>query len=321
MSEFKSPSAGKSNIRTESAHPQDSFYKELLDSLYDGVYFVDADRRITYWNQGAERITGYLSRNIIGSFCHANRLDHITNEGEHLCFNGCPLLETIKDGKPREAEVHLRHAEGHRVPVLVRTSPIHDEHGQIIGAVEVFSNNHVVLRFRRQVDHLEKAILRDPLTQLGNRAFLKMKIAAALHEHQQFEAPFGLLFMDVDHFKSINDTHGHSTGDHALQLVAKTLKENLRSTDTCGRWGGEEFLVILSDVDEHSLAKVAEKFRVMIANSRVAVSGIDVPLTVSIGAAFFQPQDTSETLIHRADQLMYLSKQNGRNRVTVEEYR
>lgn len=321
METLISPSTLQNSAEIADISMQERFYKELLDSLYDGVYFVDADRRITYWNQGAERITGYLSRNIIGSFCHANRLDHITNEGEHLCFNGCPLLETIKDGKPREAEVHLRHAEGHRVPVLVRTSPIHDEHGKIIGAVEVFSNNHVVLRYRRQVDHLEQAILRDPLTQLGNRAFLEMKMAAALHEHQQFEAPFGLLFMDIDHFKSINDTHGHTAGDHALQLVAKTLKENLRSTDTCGRWGGEEFLVILSDVDEHSLAKVAEKFRVMIANSRVAVYGIDIPLTVSIGAAFFQPQDTSATLIHRADQLMYISKQNGRNRVTVEALR
>jgi diguanylate cyclase (GGDEF)-like protein/PAS domain S-box-containing protein len=318
MDQIASSPTGSMNSRTGGALVQDSFYKELLDSLHDGVYFVDADRRITYWNQGAERITGYSTQSMVGLFCHANRLDHITDEGRHLCFDGCPLMETIRDGKPREAEVYLRHAEGHRVPVLVRTAPIHDRQGQITGAVEIFSNNQVVLRYRRQVDHLEQAVLRDPLTQLGNRAFLETKIATALHEYRQFNVPFGLLFMDVDHFKSINDTYGHSQGDLALQTVARTLLENLRSTDACGRWGGEEFLVLLNQVDEHSLAKVAEKFRAMIAHSLILYQGARIPLTVSIGATLFQPQDTNETIIQRADQLMYISKQKGRNCATVE---
>ena len=85
--------------------PEDNFHKHLIDNLYDGVYFVDVDRRITYWNRGAERITGYLSEMVVGTFCNNNLLNHITDNGKHLCEDGCPLLETIRDGREREAEV------------------------------------------------------------------------------------------------------------------------------------------------------------------------------------------------------------------------
>ena len=94
---------------------------KLLDSLFDGVYFVDLDRRITYWNAGAERISGYLRSEVVGSCCADNLLRHIDTEGHKLCQDGCPLAATMRDGKTRESSVYLHHKFGHRVPVLVRT--------------------------------------------------------------------------------------------------------------------------------------------------------------------------------------------------------
>lgn len=296
---------------------EDKFFKELMDNLYDGVYFVDNERRINYWNNGAQRITGYTAQEVIGTLCNYNKLDHVSDSGKHLCNDGCPLLATIQDGQPREAEVHLRHAEGYRVPVLVRTSPIRDENQQIIGAVEVFSNNQSMFKIRRKVDQLEEIVLHDALTGLGNRTFLDMKIRSAISEYQRHGLPFGLLFIDIDHFKSVNDTYGHNEGDKVLRNVARTLSGHLRNVDACGRWGGEEFIALLLDLDAQNLSHIAVKLLAMIESSNLKIDGQDVNVTASIGATLVQENDNLESLIERADALMYQSKLGGRNQVTV----
>ncbi len=298
--------------------PENQFHKSLVDNLYDGVYFVNADRRITYWNKGAERITGHPAQSVIGRFCNDNVLDHVTDDGQYFCTDGCPLLATITDGEPREAEVHLRHADGYRVPVLVRTTPIYDEQNKIIGAVEVFSNNHSLFKMKRRVDELEQAVFRDPLTGVNNRKLLEIKVNSALQEYRQHQIPFGVLFLDIDHFKAVNDFHGHLMGDIVLQNTARNLMVHLRSTDICGRWGGEEFVAILYNVNLKGLSRIAEKLRTMIANSAVNIEEERISVTASIGATLVREADTLETIIERADQLMYQSKQGGRNRVTTE---
>jgi len=293
------------------------FHKSLIDNLYDGVYFVDTKQLITYWNKGAERITGYPAEAVINQFCHSNILDHVSETGQHYCTEGCPLLATLQDGEPRETEVHLRHADGHRVPVLVRTTPIYDDKNKIIGAVEVFSNNHSLFRMKRRVDELEKAVFRDTLTGLGNRKFLEMKISSALLEYHQHQMPFGLIFLDIDHFKEINDTYGHQEGDHILRNTTKVFSEYVRETDVAGRWGGEEFIALLYNVNQENLFRVAEKIRTMIGSSVITIDGEKVSVTASLGATIANRNDTMETIIERADQLMYQSKQGGRNKVTT----
>lgn len=298
---------------------ESQFHKSLVDNLYDGVYFVNTDRRITYWNKGAERITGHPAHSVVGRLCNDNVLDHVTDDGQHLCKDGCPLLATITDGEPREAEVHLRHADGYRVPVLVRTSPIRDEQGNVIGAVEVFSNNQSLFKMKRRVNELEQDVFRDPLTGVNNRKLLEIKINSALQEYRQYQIPFGVLFLDIDRFKAVNDTYGHPIGDIVLQNTARNMMVHLRSTDLCGRWGGEEFVAILYNVNPTGLSRIAEKLRAMIANSAVDIEEEKISVTASIGATLVRETDTLESIVGRADQLMYQSKQGGKNRVTVEK--
>lgn len=132
--------------------PEDKdFYKELLDNLYDGVYFVDRERLITYWNNGAERITGYKSNQVIGHSCRDNLLNHVTANGIQLCDAQCPLAACMEDGIVREADVFLHHADGHRVPVLVRAAPLRDAQGNIFGAVETFSSDAGAIAVRQQL--------------------------------------------------------------------------------------------------------------------------------------------------------------------------
>ena len=106
-----------------------NFYKDIVDNLYDGVYFVDRDRVITYWNKGAERITGYSAKETLGRACRDNLLNHVTANGIELCKSNCPLAAVMQDGNPREAEVYLHHKDGHRVPIIVRATAMRDAEG------------------------------------------------------------------------------------------------------------------------------------------------------------------------------------------------
>ena len=115
------------------------FYQDLLDQVSDGVYFVTLDRRITYWNGGAERITGYSADEVQGHSCAEGILRHVNGAGRQLCVQGCPLRAVMKDGKPREAHVYLHHKDGQRIPVTVRGQALRDADGEIVGSVEVFS--------------------------------------------------------------------------------------------------------------------------------------------------------------------------------------
>lgn len=289
------------------------FFKEILDNLYDGVYFVDRNRVITYWNKGAERISGFPAARTIGVSCKDNLLMHVTANGMQLCLTECPLSKAMEDGNAREAEVFLHHADGHRVPVSVRASPIRNERGEIIGAVETFTDNSSMLAALKRVEELQKEILLDPLTQVGNRRYTEARVNATFAEFEHHRFPFGFLFVDIDHFKQINDTYGHDSGDHALRMVAATMARNLRTFDFVGRWGGDEFLVLIMNVDARKLAQVAEKLRALVESSRFMTGEQTIQVTVSMGATVARQGDTPEALIKRADRLLYLSKENGRN--------
>lgn len=295
-----------------------NFYKEIIDNLYDGIYFVDRDRMITYWNKGAERITGYAADQTVGRACRDNLLNHVTSNGLQLCENNCPLAAVMEDGNPREAEVFLRHADGHRLPVVIRATALRDSTGNIIGAIESFSNNTNLMIARRRLNEMSQLARTDVLTRIGNRIHTEGRLRAVIAEFENTQTMAGVLFMDIDHFKKVNDTYGHDAGDKVLCMVANTLRHALRASDTIGRWGGEEFVAILHDIfDERMLFKAAEKARTLIEASRLDMEGRSLSVTISTGATRPYSNDTPESIIRRADGLMYRSKQAGRNRVTI----
>jgi diguanylate cyclase (GGDEF)-like protein/PAS domain S-box-containing protein len=297
---------------------RDDFYKKLIDNLYDGIYFIDLERVITYWNKGAERITGYPASQTIGRSCRDSMLNHVSADGLELCLNDCPMAACMKDGNTREAEVFLHHADGYRVPVIVRASPIRNEQGNIIGAVETFSNNEGAVNTRRQLNEIQRTALTDSLTEVGNRRYLENRLSIAVAENRQLESPIGLLFIDIDEFKTFNDIHGHEVGDKILRVVVGNLNYNLRVTDTIGRWGGDEFLVILYNVqDVKDLQSIAAKLKNLVERSRLDLADKSLTVTISIGATLLASDDTFDSFIRRADQLMYQSKQSGRNRITA----
>ena len=293
------------------------FSKTILENLYDGVYFVDCDRKILYWNKGAENITGYTSSEVLGKRCSDN-ISHVDDNGVHLCMTTCPLAKTVDDSMPREINLYIRHKKGHRVPVLVRTTTLQDSQGKVVGAVEIFSDNTPKLAITQRIKELEKMALLDPLTELANRRYIELNMQTKLDEMRRYGRPFGILFMDIDHFKKINDLHGHDIGDKVLIMVSNTFIKNVRTSDIVGRWGGEEFLAIIPNINEDQLYFTANKLCVLVEQSGFSLDSGIVQVTVSIGATFAQPKDTIETLLERADKLLYYSKTTGRNRVSIE---
>ncbi|MFZ9739401.1 MAG: sensor domain-containing diguanylate cyclase [Prochlorotrichaceae cyanobacterium] len=295
----------------------DTFYYQLIENLYEGIYYVDVHRKITVWNRGAEKITGYSKRDVIGRCCGDNILRHIDMQGNDLCLKGCPLAQTLRDGKAREAEVFFHHKDGHRVPVLVRVSPMADDAGKIIGAVEIFSDNSERLNTLAKLEALEKEVYTDSLTGIGNRKLCNFYLERRLHEYHLYQIPFGVLFLDIDRFKQFNDLYGHSIGDRVLSMVAQTTTNAVRGIDVVTRWGGEELAIVLPNVDDFILKQAAERIRCLIEKSWINLDGTILQVTVSIGGTIVNMEDTRSTIISRADQLMYESKKNGRNRFTI----
>lgn len=296
------------------------FYEKLLDGISDGVYFMDRDRIIRYWNRGAEIISGFSKDEVIGTACRDNVLMHVDDKGTSLCLEEfCPAFATIEDGKEREAEVYLHHKEGYRVPVLVRISPMRDDSGNVTGAVEVFSDNRRMHEMAHRMKELERLALIDPLTRIGNRRYGEIHLENGFSHFNRYGWPFGILYMDVDHFKRVNDSYGHETGDKVLQMVAGTLLHNLRASDIASRWGGEEFLTVVPHVGPHEIGIIGNKFLSLIRHSSLDTPGGPLGVTVSIGAAMAKKGDSLESLVARADHLMYESKRKGRNTVTAED--
>ncbi|MFH5881886.1 diguanylate cyclase [Liberiplasma polymorphum] len=294
------------------------YNENLIPYLYEGVYVVDKKRKIIFWNEGSERITGYTSDEVTNSFCYHNILQHIDETGKQLCFNGCPLQKTLKDGVINEARVYLKHKDGYRVPVMVKSLPIYDEKQNIVAAIEVFTDE----RFQKQIYHenqeLKDKLRIDPLTQIANRHFFDFQLSKKLEEAKMFANPFGILVIDIDHFKQVNDTYGHLVGDEILKIVAKSLTSNTEKTDLVSRWGGEEFIVILDVTSTDDLLKVAERLRLVVAASSYQFeNGKTIQVTISLGGTLAKPGDSAKTLIARADDNMYFAKQNGRNQSKV----
>ncbi len=295
----------------------DSFHRSILENLYDGVYFVDRERHITYWNKGAERLSGYQADEVLGSLCTDHIIMHLDDRGEKICEVDCPIRTIMNNQTITEKELYLRHKNGHLIPVQVRATPIFDDNSQVLGAVEIFSDNSSKIAALQTIRELEQMAFLDPLTGAGNRRYTETALTEKINEMKRYGWPFGVLFIDIDNFKQVNDRHGHHIGDEVLKMVARTLMKNTRSYDFIGRWGGEEFIAIIVNVTEEQLISIAEKFRFLVEQCGLAVGSNAVKVTVSIGASMIKSDDKMTEVVDRADKLMYQSKKAGKNLVTI----
>ena len=281
-----------------------------LNSIGDGVVSSDLDGRITYLNAVAERMTGWPCQEATGR----------------------PLEEVLRivDGKSR-ARIHnplavamLENRVGGLVPdsVLIRrdgsemaledsAAPIHDRMGGIAGAVMIFRD---VSLARQRLELLDHQAHHDPLTNLSNRFLLHDRLRQAITMAKRHVEKIAVLFVDLDHFKAINDGLGHEVGDRLLQSVAGRLSGCVRECDTVSRIGGDEFIVLLSEVASAADAAVTADRILFSIGSPHQIDVHEIRVSASIGIALYPDDgDTAEILVARADSSMYKVKVGGRN--------
>ncbi len=293
------------------------FFKNIFEHLKDGIAFLDDQKNFFFWNQGAVDITGFTKAEIQGSHCFENILISSASDELQLCKNDCPVEKTLRDGKIRSFEAYLHHKEGYRLPVFMRVMPILNSEQKIIGAVESFYDTSPRVLIPQKTQELKKMSLLDPLTELGNKAYLEAQIKFKLDEMNKHHFPLGILLIDIDRFQATNEAHGTVVGDKILRMVARTLANNIRFYDIVGRWAGEQFIVLIFNIQETKLDLVANKLRLLISQSNIQVGTKLLSVTVSIGATIATLRDTPRTVLDRVNRLMRHSKQEGRNRVSI----
>lgn len=171
----------------------------------------------------------------------------------------------------------------------------------------------------RYDESLYESATRDTLTGLENRRQMTAYLRHHLARAERLSNPLTFLLVDLDHFKAVNDRHGHDVGDEALVHIAGILRRTCRDTDLVARWGGEEFALILPDTNLDQARTLAERIRTSVSKSELMAGSNTIHLTISVGGATYQPGDSNDSLFQRADKMRYKAKNGGRNRVEMAE--
>lgn len=282
-----------------------------LNSVTHGVLTVDLDSRIVYMNPAAEHLTGWPLNEAVGQPSSEvfNIVNPVTRATEWQ-----PVRAVLEDDDAYSLLPHslLLRRDGTELPVEDSVSPIHDTNGQVSGAAIVF----------RDVGHTRLLLLKalhcanhDPLTTLPNRTVLKERMKRAfLGRQERASTATALLYIDVDHFKQINDSLGHGVGDYVLQVVAKRLAACLRKSDVVCRVGGDEFIAFVTELENTAgLERVIDSLLGSIREPFL-VGGVTLKVTVSIGVAInHHDEEATDSSAQDADSAMYAVKRAGGN--------
>jgi PAS domain S-box-containing protein len=215
-------------------------FRAALEGLQTGVCIVDCDRKINYWNDGAESITGYLRQDVVGRFCGDILLIRSNQQRTVLCEQFCPLVSAMRDGKPREARVYLHHKAGYAVPVYLRAVPLRDAQGRVIGATESFIERPWVSKQRRPDANLAIGHGLDALTQLADYPFTESYLTDRHRFAYEHNIPFGLVCIQVDHLDTLKASHSLEAADSILNVIAHTLRNAIDPQDFVGRWSDDQ---------------------------------------------------------------------------------
>ncbi|MBX3437720.1 MAG: diguanylate cyclase [Planctomycetaceae bacterium] len=289
-------------------------YLYTLETLYDGFYVLDPDLRFAVWSSGAEQLLGRSSAQMLGQAWTSRQLSYRDKNGKPLTDRECPIKEVTTTSLPvcRTLQIHRR--GGGWLEAELQAFPLLDRRGSLQGVAEIFRDVTRTKRNSPQFRELKLAASRDALTGVANRGELERQLKELLQETEhESNGTFSLLFLDIDHFKSINDTHGHSLGDRVLIAIARLLQSELYSGELVARYGGEEFVILCPATDLTAAARKAERLRTAVMETTISDEE-RLRITASLGVAQWEPGDTAEGLMHRADSALYQAKEKGRNR-------
>lgn len=292
-------------------------YRVVLDALPVALCAVNRDGKVILWNDGAERITGYLRQDLLGRKCTDALLEHSDAQNNPLDGDAVPLLETMRSGKCLNLHASIRRKSGQSVSVRLRTVPLRGEDGRLYGAAELFEEIITRTPIERRHDKLAALGCLDQLTGALNHSMIQAHLQEALSLYKVYPVPFCSLCVAVDELPKIRERYGQAAVEATLRVVAQTLEGAVRPTDFVGIWLEQEFLVILNECGENDLLKVAERLRKMVHHSHVNWWGDAWSVTISIGATSAHDLDTVGSVVGRAEEGMRKAGSEGGNRIVV----
>jgi diguanylate cyclase (GGDEF)-like protein/PAS domain S-box-containing protein len=288
-------------------------FRTVLDSLQTGVCVMDRQCRVLFWNQGAERITGFQSHEVVGHQCRETTLPSCDGRACAYCGATCPFAGPVLDGKSIEARVELRHKEGHRIPVRAWVVPVRDARGHVTAIAESFDRQiHTSEQDRREHNLAVYGCL-DEVTGIPNEGFTRFHLRENLAGFEQYHLPFGIMLIRVDALDRFTAAYGREAAGAILRVVAQTVKNALRPSDFLGRWDENEFVAIVLNANNAGVAAAAERTRRLVNCAGLKWWGDQLQVTTSVGQAAAQAEDTIESLLERA----LRSLESGRTKAAV----
>lgn len=293
---------------------QERFHTLLTDATGMAVQGLRPDGTLFFWNDAATRLFGHTPDDVLGTETTA-----LVPEPEQRAEVRRLLRALLEDDVMASPvrELSVRHADGHAVPVLTHHVVFRPEKGD----AEIYRFDMDLSRLKELEEQLRQQATTDELTNLWNRRYFTRRARREVALAQRKKRPLAVLMIDLDHFKDVNDAHGHAMGDAVLVEVSTRLRQELRETDMLARLGGEEFVALLPETDPDTAAAVAERLRHAIAAAPLDVEADPaLRITVSIGVASMRgPDDALDGMLRRADRALYRAKDTGRNRVCHDE--
>ena len=292
------------------------FLNTIFDSIRDPFCIFDREYQVIRVNDAYAQLKNVPVDALIGRKCH-----EVLHNSMSVC-EGCVVDKTFQSSDPCAKDKLIVMPDGTEIWIEIYTYPILDDDGKVSHVMEytrdITDRRKSETEKRRLIERLEHLSRTDSLTGLINRRALTDSLAYELDRAKRYDSELSLILCDIDNFKEINDTYGHDAGDRALQTVSATLKTILRKTDIAGRYGGDEFMLILPETALAGAESLAEKLLSTMRDADLWLEDAkNERLSMSIGIARFEPsRDSIDSLIKRADDGMYLSKQSGRNRIS-----
>jgi diguanylate cyclase (GGDEF)-like protein/PAS domain S-box-containing protein len=297
---------------------------DIIEFLPDATFVIDRDKKVIAWNKAIEKMTGVPKKDIIGLGSYAYAMPFYNKKRPvliDLIFSYDEKTSSLypnvdKKGDTLFAKFYLPAInKGTGADLWAVASPLFDSGGSIVGAIETIRD---ITEHNRMEKQLQYFTTHDPLTNIPNRFSINAALTQAVAKAKLGEQS-AFLLIDIDNFKLINDTLGHTTGDELLFTLAMTLKQNLRGGDLLARFGGDEFCVLLEDVTYEGAEIVAEKLRRVIDQDEMYLEKEKscVNLSISIGVVMVDGTIDTQKILFYADNALSMAKENGKNRITL----
>jgi diguanylate cyclase (GGDEF)-like protein/PAS domain S-box-containing protein len=273
--------------------------RSIIDSLPTGLCVVDMQKKIVFWSEDAERITGHLRHEVIGHSCISETLLHCDQPGCEFCNEDCPVSRAIKTSQSAQKIGFLHHKAGYEIRVRLRAVPVHNPHGSIIGAAETFEEMQPDARRDRDEESRELPGYTDEVTRLASQILMRSHLQQTLAMFFETQIPFGILCLRLEGLEHFRASFGPEAASSLLRVIARSLEGSLWNTDFVGRWSDDQFLVILNSCREDALHAVCERVMRMLTNDGIEWWGERHSLPIAIGETTVQPSDSIESLLER----------------------